>query len=70
MLRGIMAVHYKIMAIITKPGGMSVQWIRYSSEKMTQAECEKVFTFTSPGERGKTYVHRPKVDNFQCDIIG
>ncbi len=67
VLRGTMAVRYKIMATITKPGGMPVQWTRYSREKMTQAECEKMFT--SPGTPGKTYVHRPKVENFRCDIV-
>ncbi len=65
-----MDVRYKIMATLTKPGGMPVQWIRYSRYKMTQAECEKMFTPSTKGKvLGRTGAYRLKVDNFQCELV-
>ncbi|MEB7742600.1 DUF1187 family protein [Escherichia coli] len=48
-----MAVRYKITVTIIRPGGLPVQWTRYSDSKMTVTECEKC----SPpleGQSGKT----------------
>ncbi|MGX8939805.1 DUF1187 family protein [Symbiopectobacterium sp. Eva_TO] len=33
---------YKITATIKKPGGLDVQWLRFSKVKLTMSECEKL----------------------------
>ncbi len=57
----IMSVHYKITATIIKPGNLPVQWTRYSRKKMTQFECEKMFTI--PKEPGRSFGDKVRVEN-------
>ncbi|WP_338900131.1 DUF1187 family protein [Escherichia coli] len=60
-----MAKRYKITATIIKPGNMPVQWLRYHDQKMTHAECEKLFTPVK--EYGRHIGVR--VENFRCEVV-
>ncbi|MGG2143633.1 DUF1187 family protein [Symbiopectobacterium sp. RP] len=44
---------YKITATIKKPGGLDVQWLRFSKVKLTMSECEKLLF--KPKEAGKSF---------------
>ncbi|HBE3214606.1 TPA: DUF1187 family protein [Escherichia coli] len=59
-----MTIRYKITAIIMKPGNLPVFWTRYSEKKMTQAECEKMFSI--PKEPGRSFGDKVKVKEFRC----
>ncbi|OSK92664.1 DUF1187 family protein [Escherichia coli] len=59
-----MAVRYKITAMIIKPGNPPVQWTRYSGNKMTRTECEKMFSI--PKEPGRSLGDKVKVQDFRC----
>ena len=59
-----MAVRYKITATIIKPGNPPVFWTRYSGNKMTRAECEKMLSI--PKEPGRSFGDKIKVQNFRC----
>ncbi|EFN8469011.1 DUF1187 family protein [Escherichia coli] len=60
-----MAVRYKITATIIRPGGLPVQWTRYSGNRMTHAECEKMFFI--PKEPGRSCGVSVRVENFRCE---
>lgn len=60
-----MTVRYKITATIIRPGGMPVRWIRYSENKMTHTECEKMFFI--PKEPGRSCGDLVRVENFRCE---
>ncbi|EFK1743236.1 hypothetical protein AW119_27820 [Escherichia coli] len=62
-----MVVRYKITATIIRPGGLPVQWIRYSDRKMTVTECEKMFS--PPKEPGRSFGDRARVKDFCCNAI-
>ena len=47
-----------------KPGNLPVFWTRYSEKKMTQAECEKMFSI--PKEPGRSFGDKVKVKEFRC----
>ncbi len=64
-MRAGMGKRYKITATIIKPGNMPVQWLRYQDEKMTQAECEKLFT---PAKEPGRYIC-VRVENFRCEVV-
>ncbi|CRB28876.1 TPA_asm: DUF1187 family protein [Salmonella enterica subsp. enterica serovar Typhi str. CT18] len=59
-----MAVRYKITATIIKPGNPPVFWTRYSGNKMTRAECEKMLSI--PKEPGRSFGDKVKVQDFRC----
>lgn len=61
-----MAERYKITATIIKPGNLPVQWIRYSRSKMTQAECERMFTIQK--EAGRSFGDKVRVEEFSCEL--
>ena len=63
-----MAIRYKITAIIMKPGNLPVLWTRYSETKMTQAECEKMFSI--PKGPGRSFGEIVKVREFRCVMTG
>ncbi|EOP2224540.1 DUF1187 family protein, partial [Escherichia coli] len=48
-----------------KPGNMPVQWLRYQDEKMTQAECEKLF---APAKEPGRYIG-VRVEGFRCEVV-
>ncbi|HEI3268269.1 TPA: DUF1187 family protein [Escherichia coli] len=62
-----MAVRYKITAAIIKPGGMPVRWTRYSRNKMTLLECEKLFS--SPGNYRGQQGEKIRVTEFLCEPL-
>ncbi|EPB2022168.1 DUF1187 family protein [Escherichia coli] len=62
-----MAARYKITATIIKPGNPPVSWIRYSGNKMTRAECEKMFSI--PKEPGRSFGDEVKVQDFLCVAV-
>lgn len=47
-----------------KPGNLPVFWTRYSEKKMTQTECEKMFSI--PKEPGRSFGDKVKVKEFRC----
>ena len=55
-----MTIRYKITAVIMKPGNLPV----FSEKKMTQAECEKMFSI--PKEPGRSFGDKVKVKEFRC----
>jgi len=54
-----MAVRYKITATIIKPGNPPVARPRYSGNKMTRTECEKMFFI--PKEPDRSFGDKVKV---------
>ncbi|EJE3038797.1 DUF1187 family protein [Salmonella enterica] len=58
---------YKITATIIKAGNPPVGWCRFSGEKMTQAQCEKMFFKAK--EAGKSFGDSVKLENFSCEKI-
>ncbi|HAK1939007.1 TPA: DUF1187 family protein [Salmonella enterica] len=58
---------YKITATIIKVGNPPVGWCRYSKEKLTQAQCEKMFF--KPKEAGKSFGDRATLEDFRCEKI-
>ncbi|MGG2142697.1 DUF1187 family protein [Symbiopectobacterium sp. RP] len=55
---------YKITATIKKPGGMDVQWLRFSEVELTMSECEKLLF--KPKEAGKSFGDKVKLEDFRC----
>ena len=47
-----------------KPGNPPVLWTRYSGNKMTRAECEKMLSI--PKEPGRSFGDKVKVQDFRC----
>ncbi|EAB9079753.1 DUF1187 family protein [Salmonella enterica subsp. enterica] len=62
-----MAVRYKITAMIIKPGNPPVQWTRYSGNKMTRTECEKMFSTSR--EPGRSFGDKVQVEDFICMAV-
>ncbi|EFQ6909555.1 DUF1187 family protein [Escherichia coli] len=62
-----MTVCYKITATIFKPGSLPAQWTRYSERRMTQTECEKMFS--PPREPGRSFGDKVRIENFFCEKI-
>lgn len=62
-----MVVRYKITAIIMKPGNPPVLWTRYSGNKMTRTECEKMFSI--PKEPGRSFGDKVKIQDFLCVAV-
>ncbi|EDV5541890.1 DUF1187 family protein [Salmonella enterica subsp. enterica] len=58
---------YKITATIIKPGNTPVGWCRYSKEKLTPAQCEKMFFKAK--EAGKSFGEKVILDNFRCEKV-
>ncbi|WP_291973379.1 DUF1187 family protein [Candidatus Symbiopectobacterium sp.] len=55
---------YKITETIKKPGGLDVQWLRFSKVKLTMSECEKLLF--KPKEAGKSFGDKVKLEDFRC----
>ncbi|MCU6343557.1 DUF1187 family protein [Escherichia coli] len=62
-----MMVRYKITATLMKPGNPPVLWTRYSENKMTRTECEKMFFL--PKEPGRSFGDRVTVEDFRCVMV-
>lgn len=62
-----MAARYRITATIMKPGNLPVLWTRYSGNKMTWTECEKLFSI--PKESGRSFGDKAKVQDFRCVAV-
>ncbi|HHC4716021.1 TPA: DUF1187 family protein [Escherichia albertii] len=62
-----MTVRYKITATIIKSGNPPVDWTRYSGNKMTRTECEKIFSI--PKEPGCSFGDKVKVQDFLCVAV-
>ncbi|EBP4586409.1 DUF1187 family protein [Salmonella enterica] len=58
---------YKITAKIIKTGNTPVKWFRYSNEKLTQAQCEKMFFKAK--EAGKSFGEKVVLDDFRCEKV-
>lgn len=58
---------YKITATIIKPGNPPVSWIKYSKQKMTKEQCEKLFSMEK--EVGRTLASRVSLAGFDCTKI-
>ncbi len=50
-----------------KPGNPPVLWTRYSGNKMTRTECEKMFSI--PKEPGRSFGDKVKVQDFLCVAV-
>ncbi|HAW2817212.1 TPA: DUF1187 family protein [Escherichia coli] len=62
-----MVARYKITATIIKPGSLPAQWIRYSERRMTEVECQKMFS--PPRESGRSFGDKVNLENFCCEMI-
>ncbi|MFZ4218681.1 DUF1187 family protein [Enterobacter ludwigii] len=58
---------YKITATVNKPGNSPIEWIRYSPEKLTRAQCEKMLSIKK--EAGKSTEEKVTLENFSCAVI-
>ncbi|MEW5494346.1 DUF1187 family protein [Enterobacter cloacae] len=58
---------FKITATIIKPGGMPATWVRFSRQKMTLQQCEKLFFREK--EAGRTFGEKIRLENFLCKRI-
>ncbi|MEB7742712.1 DUF1187 family protein [Escherichia coli] len=63
-----MAVRYKITVTIIRPGGLPVQWTRYSDSKMTVTECGKC-SLPPKKEPGRSSGDKARVKDFCCNAI-
>lgn len=59
-----MTIRYKITAVIMKPGNLPVFLDTLLRKKMTQTECEKMFSI--PKEPGRSFGDKVKVKEFRC----
>ncbi|EPY4330045.1 DUF1187 family protein [Klebsiella variicola] len=55
---------FKITATIIKAGGMPAEWVRFSNEKMTREQCEKIFFKNK--EPGKSFGEQVRLENYRC----
>lgn len=62
-----MVARYKITATIMKPGNPPVFWTRYSGNKMTRTECEKMFSTSR--EPGRSFGDKVQVEDFICMAV-
>ena len=58
---------YRITAVITKAGGLPVNWVRHSKNKMTKKECEELFFRRK--EAGRSYGDKIAIENFLCVAV-
>ncbi|EEG2531144.1 DUF1187 family protein [Salmonella enterica] len=58
---------YKITATIIKAGNPPVGWCRFSKEKLTLAQCEKMFFKAK--EAGKSFGEKVVLDDFRCEKV-
>ncbi|HFJ2022364.1 TPA: DUF1187 family protein [Salmonella enterica] len=56
---------YKITATIIKVGNAPVGWCRFSKEKLTKAQCEKMFFKAK--EAGKSFGEKVMLEDFSCE---
>ncbi|ECW0107028.1 DUF1187 family protein [Salmonella enterica] len=56
---------YKITATIIKAGNAPVGWCRFSKEKLTKAQCEKMFFKAK--EAGKSFGEKVMLEDFSCE---
>lgn len=55
---------YKITATVIRPGGLPVEWVRFSESEMTKEQCEKLLF--KPREAGKSFGEQAMLENFSC----
>ncbi|HBM3231508.1 DUF1187 family protein [Klebsiella michiganensis] len=55
---------FKITATIIKPGGTPAEWLRFSKDKMTREQCEKMLFRDK--EAGKSFGDKVRLENFRC----
>ncbi|EAS2000199.1 DUF1187 family protein [Salmonella enterica] len=58
---------YKITATIIKDGNPPVVWCRYSKEKLTRLQCEKLFFKAK--EAGRSFGEKVSLEDFQCEKV-
>ncbi|EBS4547755.1 DUF1187 family protein [Salmonella enterica subsp. enterica serovar Newport] len=58
---------YKITATIFKAGNPPIGWCRFSKEKLTKAQCEKMFFKAK--ETGKTFGEKVMLEDFSCEKV-
>ncbi|HAK3332646.1 TPA: DUF1187 family protein [Salmonella enterica] len=58
---------YKITATIIKTGNPPVNWCRYSKEKLTLVQCEKMFFRAK--EAGKSFGDSVTLEDFVCEKV-
>lgn len=58
---------YKITATIIKTGNPPIGWCRFSKEKLTQAQCEKMFFKAK--EAGRSFGDSVTLENFRCEKV-
>lgn len=56
---------YKITATIIKAGNPPIDWCRFSKEKLTSAQCEKMFFKAK--EAGRSFGDSVTLENFRCE---
>lgn len=59
---------YKITATIHKTGNPPILWTRFSRDKMTQRECEKILFKAK--EAGKSLGDKVWLEGFKCEPGG
>ncbi|HAX5210345.1 TPA: DUF1187 family protein [Escherichia coli] len=60
---------YKITALILKPGGAPVKWVRYSCKKMTLNECKKMFAISGVRTKSSKSCCEVMIEDFRCITI-
>ncbi|WP_277973549.1 DUF1187 family protein, partial [Pantoea agglomerans] len=58
---------YRITAVIHKAGGAPVSWTYYSARRLTQAQCENMFSVDK--EARKSHGFRVKLTEFCCEKV-
>ncbi|EBI3645358.1 DUF1187 family protein [Salmonella enterica] len=58
---------YKITATIIKAGNPPIDWCRFSKEKLTSAQCEKMFFKAK--EAGRSFGDSVTLENFRCEKV-
>jgi antisense regulator of RalR protein len=58
---------YKITAVVKKPGGGPVDWMRFSEKRLTREQCEKMLSRSK--EAGRTSEEKVTVSKFNCVCI-
>ncbi len=58
---------YKITATIIKAGNTPINWCRYSKEKLTLVQCEKMFFKVK--EAGKSFGDSVILEGFVCEKV-
>ncbi|EMH4161627.1 DUF1187 family protein [Pluralibacter gergoviae] len=58
---------YRITSTVIKPGNTPSQWTRYSKEKMTRKQCEKLLY--KPKEVGRSFGDKVRLEGFRCEWV-